>query len=60
MKNITFKMIFLLVALSGWNFAMAQMKAPHTLRGESDMATVSLSWKSPTSPQTLQWHHDRD
>ena len=47
MGNITFKMFFLLTALLGYNFAMAQTGAPHTLRGESQVASVSLNWKSP-------------
>ena len=58
MRNITFKMFFLLAALLGCNFAIAQTGAPHTLRGESQVASVSLNWKSPAEPKTMQWHND--
>ena len=58
MGNITFKMFFLLTALLGYNFAMAQTGAPHTLRGESQVASVSLNWKSPAEAKTMQWHND--
>ena len=51
-------MFFLLTALLGYNFAMAQTGAPHTLRGESQVASVSLNWKSPAEAKTMQWHND--
>lgn len=34
------------------------MGAPHTLRGESRVGSVSLNWKSPAEPKTMQWHND--
>lgn len=60
MKNFTFRMILGFVALLGYNFAMAQTAPPHTLRGESRVASVSLNWKSPAAAKTLQWHNDND
>lgn len=58
MRNITSELFLLLIALLGYNSAMAQMGAPHTVRGESQVANVSLSWKSPTEARTMQWHND--
>lgn len=60
MKNFTFRAILLLVALWGCNFAKSQTAPPHTLRGESRVANVSLNWKSPAAAKTLQWHNDVD
>ena len=60
MRNITFKMIFLFGALMGFLTSTAQQQAPHTVRGESKVSNVSLSWKSPADQQTMQWHNDYD
>ncbi|WP_294605194.1 hypothetical protein [uncultured Bacteroides sp.] len=60
MRNITLKLFFLLGILLTCSYVSAQKGAPHTLRGESLLSTVSLQWKSPVEATTLQWHSDDD
>lgn len=60
MRNITLKVFFLLGILLACSYVSAQTGVPHTLRGESQLSTVSLQWKSPVEATTLQWHDDGD
>lgn len=34
----------------------AKQGAPHSVTGENNYSNVTLSWKSPHFPKTLQWH----
>lgn len=43
------------VAAMGLN-ATAQNGAPHSVTASANLADVTLSWKAPASPITLQWH----
>lgn len=60
MKKLNCIFFFLVCMFINISSTIAQTGAPHTLRGKSKVSNVSLSWKSPTDPRTLQWHSDRD
>lgn len=38
----------------------AKQGAPHSVTVENNYSNVTLSWKSPASPKTLQWHDGED
>ncbi len=43
------------VALMGLN-ATAQQGKPHSVTATANLSDVTVSWKAPASPITLQWH----
>ncbi len=49
----------MLVAIAAMTLgATAQNGAPHTVTATTALTDVTLSWKAPASPITLQWHDD--
>lgn len=51
------------VALSGFlavTALSAKQGAPHTLIADNSFSNLTLSWKSPMMPKTLQWHDGKD
>lgn len=47
-----------LAILLSFNVIKAETSPPHTIKGKAIGDLVSLSWKSPASEKTLQWHKD--
>lgn len=55
-KSMLFKGLMLAaVACLGLN-VMAQQGKPHSVTATTNLADVTLAWKAPASPITLQWH----
>lgn len=44
------------LAVAATSSMAARTGAPHSLKADTDFGRVTLSWKSPAAPMTLQWH----
>ena len=59
-KTLTRSLGAALAAMLCASPAYAKQGAPHTIKASADFQTVSLQWRAPEAPKTLQWHNDYD